>query len=185
MKYWRQRLHKSSPASHGSREISESIAGSLSWNLNARRQRRKRRRRRRRWRRRRRSPLRMKISGTLDGSWNGMRIFHGKDFMKTWTKSASDSPCRRAWTAEVNWKLACYEREAASISTRRWKFLLKTPSSVGQRVIGKREVTETRYYQTEGLITAEIRRVSVRVNLLRILRKLFCYLNQKFILTTN
>jgi hypothetical protein len=30
-----------------------------------------------------------------------MRIFYGKDFMETRTKPASDSPRRRAWTAEV------------------------------------------------------------------------------------
>lgn len=54
-----RRLHKSpeSQVSYRSCEISESIAGSLSWNLKAVRRSEEKR-----------SSLQMKISGTLDGS---------------------------------------------------------------------------------------------------------------------
>jgi len=121
MKYWRQRLHKSSElqASYGSREISANIAGRLSWNLKAAEKEE-------------RSPLRMKISGTLDGSWNGMRIFYGKDFMKTRTKCLrlTVHAIEPGQQKSVNWKLVCYEKEREREKSR-WdlrdsKFLSRT-----------------------------------------------------------
>jgi len=92
MKYWRQRLHKSSElqASYGSREISANIVGRLSWNLKAAEKEE-------------RSPLRMKISGTL--VW--------KRFHETRTKCLrlTVHAIEPGQQKSVNWKLVCYEKE--------------------------------------------------------------------------
>jgi len=73
-----------------------------------------------------------------------MRIFYGKDFMETRTKPASDSPRRRAWTAEVCELKARMlpegeierererEREKEVVDIRDTKFLSRTRVSHGE-----------------------------------------------------
>lgn len=87
-----QRLYKSpeSQVNYRSCEISESIAGSLSWNLKA-------------------VEKRGETIASTDENFRDFGWFLKWDedflwkrfFMKTWTKSASDSTRCRAWTAEV------------------------------------------------------------------------------------